>query len=142
MAVDGAIIVRWVVEAKKLRSSHTVLVSPSFDLPFSEPMSFKIMIAPTSGESLCKAGGRASIVLKCNVVVPSTSESTRIVRFSLAGAKAEELLHNHRKPIRHSFDHNGVCSLPKDQQEWDLLKAVDDATGTVTVCVELLPCAK
>mmetsp|Transcript_86039 Transcript_86039/g.221541 ORF Transcript_86039/g.221541 Transcript_86039/m.221541 type:complete len:372 (-) Transcript_86039:42-1157(-) len=136
-----AIVLYWAVDAKKLRGSDKGLVSPPFDLPFPEPTPFKIMLVPRGGMSFGKAGGKGSIVLKCGIAMGQPVDSARIIRYRLIGSEASNASAFTRGPIRHDFSQNGVCNLPKDQQEWDFSQAVHDKSQTVTVCIEIQCCS-
>eukprot|EP00425_Heterocapsa_triquetra_P030168 CAMPEP_0195099108 /NCGR_PEP_ID=MMETSP0448-20130528/58079_1 /TAXON_ID=66468 /ORGANISM="Heterocapsa triquestra, Strain CCMP 448" /LENGTH=361 /DNA_ID=CAMNT_0040133937 /DNA_START=70 /DNA_END=1155 /DNA_ORIENTATION=- len=138
---NDAMVVRWAVDAKRLRGSDKGLVSPPFELPFSTPAPFKVMLSPKGGMSFGKAAGKGSIVLKCGIAMENSVDSTRLVKFSLISGKSMDgTLNCARGPIRHNFAENGVCNLPKSQQEWDFGKAVNDSSQSVIVCIEILSC--
>jgi len=149
-AVDGgAHRVRWTVDAKRLRSSDKVAVSPSFSIPFVAG-SFKLMLSPTAvsdrkgGASFKKANGRGQVQLKCEAGLgedPGGSHGKLGVRISV-GSAWEEVVNSKRWEqstdcVVHDFADVGVVSLPRHSEDYNFTQAVDEASQTFTLYLEV-----
>jgi len=134
---NGAMCILWKVDAKKLRSSERQAVSPLFNAP----LPFKMTIVPEGGTSFRKAGGRASIQLKCEVAC-KTSECFPVTFYLSVGSGHECDLRrpSPRGPITCDFARKGMCGLPKECDMWDLLSVIDEQSQMFVVCLEIMPC--
>jgi len=124
---------RWAVDARKLKKNERVIVSPLFDLPIKAgcAVPFRLMLFPKKeAGSFRAANGSGSILLKCEAAAQESPESTLAVRFSINRQPA-------RGPVVHNFAQSGVCSLPEEIQEWNFLRAVDQASQSLVVRVEV-----
>eukprot|EP00930_Biecheleria_cincta_P063201 TRINITY_DN48706_c0_g1_i1.p1 TRINITY_DN48706_c0_g1~~TRINITY_DN48706_c0_g1_i1.p1 ORF type:complete len:439 (+),score=32.96 TRINITY_DN48706_c0_g1_i1:91-1407(+) len=134
-AADGSMIVRWAVEARKLTANDKSIVSPTFEIGSKIPGTFRIMLHPSRlskrGVTFKNSDGKGSISLKCDS--PPESESMREIRFFIGDGRSE----TPRGPVLHDFSESGVCSLPRDKEEWDFTKAVDRASKNLFVCVQI-----
>jgi len=142
----GAQKVCWTVDAKKLKGSDKVAVSPSFELA-DYPGNFKIMLVPKAvsdrkgGASFKKAKGRGYVQLKCEAALEGeTAAGTMTLRASVGTGNPQDEQEPPRGPVSHNFAECGVCCLSsmKQQEEWNFSKAVDEASQTFEVCLELL----
>jgi len=87
---------------------------------------------PGRKESFVKSRGLGSIQLKCEACVEELPRQGTL-KFKL-GVGSGEL----RGPIAHDFVHQGsVASLPLQKQEWNFREAVDAASQTFTVYLEV-----
>jgi len=132
---DGVLLVKWTVDARKLKGNDKTVVSPPFEVLSKAKGTFKMMINPTpsklkGGATFRNSNGKGSVQLKCD----TASESALIIRFSI-GERGEE---PPRGPLEHNFALNGVCRLSKEESEWDFTKVVDETAKTFVVCLELL----
>jgi len=129
---------RWTADANKLKSTDRDAVSPAFQLTFQQEQAveFKMVIRPTAvsnvrgGMSFKNAKGKGSIELRCldaAIMIPPVS-------FRLALCSGNELRRG--AAVSHDFKTRTICL---GQEEWDFTSAVDDATQTFVVCLEILP---
>lgn len=135
-AADGSTIVRWAVDARKLTANDKSIVSPTFEVGSKLPGTFRIMLHPSRfskrGVTFKSSEGKGSISLKCDS--PPETESMTQIQFFIGDGKTEAP----RGPVMHDFSQSGVCSLPKDREEWDFTKEVDRASKMLFVCVQIL----
>merc|ERR1719414_2237517 len=144
--VDGFFSVQWTVDARKLRGSDKQVVSPPFEVPVQaggSSMTFKMVICPKSmsdksGASFKKSNGIGHVQLKCeselsDMAVASTSFSISIGQ----GRKAQAP----RGPYPHNFLSSAMCGLPKEHADWHFLSAVDRASLTCAINVDIAPLA-
>jgi len=147
--VTGSSFVYWTVDAKKLRSNDRLTVSPLFKLRDGHvnapPLPFKMTVTPKvvsdgkGGASFRKAKGMASIQVKCEA--PREDMESYPIRFCLSawsGREEDPRLLPARGPVTCNFAQSGICGLPKDCEIWDFLEAVDKATQTFVICLEVL----
>lgn len=135
---SGALQVRWTVDARKLRCRDKIAVSPPFALD-SPPGTFRLMLCPKAvsdrkgGASFQKAKGRGFVQVKCEAALGEAARGAMSLRVAVGGpgGAAPEP----RGPLRHDFAQCGVCC---DQEEWNFTRAVDEATQTFVVTLELL----
>lgn len=124
--------IRWTVDARKLNSKDNVVVSPSFDLLLAQPTPFKIMLRPKEmssrkgGQCFQKSRGLGTVLLKCEVGLPD-GDANLTLRSSVGKA------HFARNQV-HDFSQCGVCSM---LQEWSFSQAVDEATRSFIVKLEV-----
>lgn len=137
--VDGHLWVHWPVDAKKLRSKDRQIISPSFEI--IPGAVFKLMMMPKMmGEKkgqACfqKAHGCGSIVLKHVAPVEGTTSLSKLIfRITVGDGKQRQ---TPRGPVDYDFG-SGVCGLPKRDELWDFLAAVNADSSTLTVSLELL----
>lgn len=143
---SGVFRVCWTVDAKKLKSSNKVTVSPSFEHP-EVSGSFKIMLYPKAisdrrgGASFKKAKGKGSVQLKCEAALGKTAGGALSLRVAIGNGRGgrDAALEPARGPVRHDFSESGVCGLPKHQEEWNFARVVDEASQTFAVVLEFLP---
>jgi len=138
----------WTVDAKKLKTTDTQAVSPEFQLTFQQEqaVNFQTVIRPTpkptrhGGKShkFKQAGGKGSIELCCRDADPMIPPVS--FRFSVCSGK------NFANPelppgalVSHDFTTKTTCPGQEEWEEWDFERAVDDATKTFIVCLEILP---
>jgi len=142
----GTFRVQWIVDARKLKVKDKVAVSPPFELCKGVPGTFRIMLYPTvvsdrkGGASFKKAKGKGSVQIKCESPLDDVYDGIVTLRILVCGLQqvdsgAEEAP---RGPVQHNFADSGVCSLPKDQEEWDFGKATDEETQNFVVLLEVL----
>lgn len=133
--------IRWTVDARRLKSKDREAASPTFELSCGCPMEFKMVIRPRKvedargGASFKKAQGKGTVQLR--ILSQVEAASTAVVRFRIAVGSSSK--HSEpRGPVRHDFSERPVCGLPEGRDEWDFQKAVDKATQTFVVCLEVL----
>lgn len=145
----GSSFVYWTVDAKKLRSNDRLTVSPLFKLcdghTNAPPLPFKMTVTPKvvsdgkGGASFRKAKGKASIQLKCEA--PREDMESYPIRFYLSafsGRQEDPRTLPERGPVTCNFAQSGICGLPKDCEIWDFPEAVDQASQTFVICLEVL----
>lgn len=145
----------WTVDARKLKVKDKVAVSPPFELCKSIPGTFRMMLYPKvvsdrkGGASFKKAKGRGSVHLKCESPDGEVHHGTIGFMFLVsrghlkepresADMEKEEAEELPRGPVRHSFAECGLCSLPKEEEEWDFGKATDEDTQHFVVRLDVL----
>eukprot|EP00927_Polykrikos_kofoidii_P073613 TRINITY_DN69630_c0_g1_i1.p1 TRINITY_DN69630_c0_g1~~TRINITY_DN69630_c0_g1_i1.p1 ORF type:complete len:452 (+),score=60.57 TRINITY_DN69630_c0_g1_i1:72-1427(+) len=148
----GVSRVRWNVDARKLKVKDKVAVSPSFEFNDDIPGTFRMMLLPTAvserkgGASFKKAKGKGSVHVKCESSLDDVHDRILAITFSLRGLNEDDShctddvprqLTAPRGPVMHNFKDSGMCSLPKDQEEWDFGKATDDETQSFVVLLEI-----
>jgi len=136
--------IRWTVDARKLKSTDREAVSPMFELSFSKIVNFKILIRPKvvssvrGGACFKKAKGKGSVELRCLDEVTAAMNPIVTFRISVGSGTDPARQEPPRGPVRHDFTKKAICGLPAGQEEWDFSKAVDEATQTFVVCLEVL----
>lgn len=136
--------IRWSVDAKKLKSTDREAVSPAFELNFSVPVQFKMVIRPKvtcnarGGASFKKAKGKGSVEVRCLGEIDPSVNSCVTFRISLGGGKDSGSSEAPRGPVRHNFAEHTICGLPEGQDEWDFSKAIDESSQAFVVCLEIL----
>lgn len=136
--------IRWTVDARKLKSTDREAVSPMFELSFSKIVNFKILIRPKvissvrGGASFKKAKGKGSVELRCLDEVTAAMNPVVTFRISVGSGTDPARQEPPRGPVRHDFTKKAICGLPAGEEEWDFSKAVDEATQTFVVCLEVL----
>jgi len=120
----GKELIRWTVDARKLDSHDTKVLSPAFQLevPGQGPQPFRLMVLATQtsgkgGASFQKAGGRGRIILKCE----SSSESDDH-RMALAVRLSSSTSASHR--CIHNFSEQSCCSMQEQDADWNFKAAV------------------
>jgi len=148
-AEGGTLRVVWTVDARKLKVKDKVVVSPSFDLQeLSLLGTFRMMMYPTQvserkgGASFRKAKGKGSVHVKCESSLGEVHDKALALRISVHSPQQEDDNAQQDTPPRglvsHNFADSGICSLPKDQAEWDFGKATDEETQTFVVSLDVL----
>jgi len=140
--VTGVTTVIWTVDAKKLRGSDKVAVSSPFEMDLASG-TFKIMLCPKAvsdrkgGASFKKAKGKGFVQLKFDgeSVVPVS------LNVSVGTGRPDVVWQNPMKdPVIHDFNDCGVCSLqPKNEDDWNFMRAVDEPSQTFAVRLEMQP---
>jgi len=139
-AATGIHRVVWTVDAEKLRNHERQAVSPSFELPLDIPAIARLVIFPKptagskGGVSFKKSRGWGGVHLKCEASAGS------VVFCMSIGDGAAAPPRQLRGPVCHDFADHSTCGLPKDMEYWDFGKAVNKATQTFAVCLDILPC--
>lgn len=129
---SASMSIQWVVDARKLSSKDTVIVSPSFELPFVSSTSFRIMLRPeqvslqASGLSFQKSRGVGTVQLKCVSEFPEEVGPLELRWMVGQGPLGEQQVHD--------FSQCGVCSVP---QVWNFRDAVDATTRSFIVWLEV-----
>lgn len=136
---NTATLVKWTVDAKKMRSTDRVVVSPLFMLLLSgQPMPFRMMLVPAAvcrrrgGHCFKRARGRGSVQLKCEASDIREDVNTNI-QFTLCVGEGPL-----RGPVEHDLRHAMLCGLPRDQADWNFGEAEDVASHTFTVRLTVL----
>eukprot|EP00933_Yihiella_yeosuensis_P064395 TRINITY_DN67765_c0_g1_i1.p1 TRINITY_DN67765_c0_g1~~TRINITY_DN67765_c0_g1_i1.p1 ORF type:complete len:395 (-),score=96.25 TRINITY_DN67765_c0_g1_i1:308-1492(-) len=142
----GTDYVIWTVDAKKLRGSDKVAVSPPFEIE-SAALTFKMMLCPKAvsdrkgGASFKKAKGRGFVQIKCEKFEKDRGSVSMNV--SVGTGRPDAVWQSPLKdPVRHNFEDCGVCPLPprpEEKDEWNFTRAVDERSQTFAVRLELLP---
>jgi hypothetical protein len=136
---DQGMQIEWPIDAKKLRSSDTLIVSPPFEV--APGMTCKLMIKPTTrgdrkGQGCFrKAKGRGCVQLKCfadtscpdTAAAPVPSVSCHLSIGSGGLCKAV------RDPVTHNFADATVCSLHSEMEELDFNSVVDSDSMTCII---------
>lgn len=136
--VDGQLWIHWRIDAKKLHSKDKTIISPKLDILGAF---FKIMITPKAGGDgkgqACfrKARGCGSMVLKLVDPAPETASLPNLFFCMAIGSGIRRQAP--RGPVQYDFD-SSVCGLPKSQESWDFLSAVDPDSSTCTISLHVL----
>lgn len=136
--VDGHLWIHWPVDAKKLRGKDKQIISSTFEVCGA---SFKMMILPKSaGErkgQACfqKARGCGSIALKLLASANGAGSPTKLL-FNIAIGSGEQK-QAARGPVESDLD-SSICGLPKCDEGWDFLSALDPGSSTVTISLQVL----
>jgi len=137
----GVLHVRWTVDARKLRGRDKIAVSPPFELD-SPRGTFRLMLCPKAvsdrkgGASFQKAKGRGFVQVKCEAALGEATAGVLSLRISVdSGRPGSAAQEPSRGPVRHDFAQSGVCC---HEEEWNFTQAVDEASQTFAVSVELL----
>jgi len=139
----GPLHVEWTVDARKLRGSDKVAVSPPWELPFTSGQ-FRIMLCPKAthdrkgGASFRKAKGKGSVHLKSEAKPEEAPAGVITMWISVGGGTTGAPRSSPRGPVQHNFADNGVAGLAKDLEEWDFSAAVDEASQTFLVSLEIV----
>lgn len=144
--LNGIARICWTVDAKKLRGSDKVAVSPAFEMP-SIPGTFRMMLCPKAvserkgGASFKKAKGRGFVQLKCEAALGEAGCGNMTLQICVGSGRPDTPWQSPLKgPVQHNFAENGVCCIPSRlEEEWNFSKAVDEASQTFVVCLEILP---
>merc|ERR1712151_454139 len=137
---------QWTVDARKLKVKDKVAVSPSFQLGTKVPGTFRMMLYPTAvserkgGASFKKAKGKGSVHVKCESPLGEVYDGNVTLTMLVCGSQddASQQEENARGLFKHNFADNGICSLPKEQEEWDFGKATDEETQNFVVLLDIL----
>lgn len=129
------------VSKKKLQSREPTVVSSVFAVPMGDAfVNFKVVVAAKhlnnrrGGCCFRTAKGKALLQLKCEGTPPMHASR---IKFSFrlgSGVQSEAP----RDPVVHDFSQTMVGRLPQDQEEWDLLAAMDPETEACTIYVETI----
>jgi hypothetical protein len=132
--VDGYARIQWTVDARKLKSSNTQLVSPLLDVDLglgSGPVAFKIMLKPAArGVTFKKSRGVGCVQVKCCSELGE--DACTKVRIAIGRDQP-------RGPVPHCFSSNPVFSLPKELAEWDFHAAAERQSVSMVVNVDIAP---
>jgi hypothetical protein len=136
--------IRWTVDARKLKSTDREHVSPPFDLSFSGPVSFKMILRPRmvasdrGGAAFKRSRGRGTVQIRCMAESDAHELPVATFRIGVGSSGEHGRQHKLRGPVRHDFSEKNMCGLPTGQDEWDFSKAVDEDTQTFVICLEVL----
>jgi len=139
-AASGVHRFTWTVDAGKLRSHERQAVSPSFQVPLHQKVTARLVMVPRPADhgkgsgSFRKSQGWGSLHLKCEA-----TEGTIAFMLSITDGTGS-YVKQPRGPVTHDFATHSTCSLPKDQEQWNFSKAVNKATRTFSLCLDILPC--
>jgi len=129
----------WPVDARKLQTYDTSIVSPSFDVNGTV---CKLMVKAASmgyggrGQRGFKGTkGRGIIQLKSEAGVGETVLPITF-RLSLTSGTEKAKI---RGPVTHDFANGSVCGLPPNEEEWNLDAAVDRNSQTFVVRLDVEP---
>uniref|UniRef100_A0A7S1L381 Uncharacterized protein n=1 Tax=Alexandrium catenella TaxID=2925 RepID=A0A7S1L381_ALECA len=121
----------------KLNSTDKSIVSKPFDVVMQgETVRFLVQITASKiedkkgGHNFKKAKGHGKLEVNCKKTL-SSGVPTQI--FFVVGSQT-------KGPVTHNFSESSLCGLRKEEEEWDFLSAVDQATSTVTICVKMPGC--
>eukprot|EP00927_Polykrikos_kofoidii_P019054 TRINITY_DN1887_c0_g2_i1.p1 TRINITY_DN1887_c0_g2~~TRINITY_DN1887_c0_g2_i1.p1 ORF type:complete len:460 (-),score=81.89 TRINITY_DN1887_c0_g2_i1:129-1433(-) len=155
---SGVSRVRWTVDYRKLKVKDRVAVSPSFELGDNIQGIFRMMLYPTAvsdrkgGASFKKAKGKGSIHIKCESSLSDVHDGVLSMMMLVRGPQdgsdsdvdddweewdASQHGEAPRGPIMHNFHGSGICSLPKDNEEWDFGKAADEESQNFEVLLQV-----
>jgi len=129
----------WNVDARKLKGADKHTISPPFNLslrgevcdrefPFKMTIYAKAVSDGKGGGSFKKARGRGYVQLKCEGDCQDALAET-VFRITVGQEPP-------RGPVRHNFAQSSVCGLPKEHQEFNFSKQVDEDTNLFVVCLE------
>ncbi|CAK0809827.1 unnamed protein product [Prorocentrum cordatum] len=96
----------------------------------------KVVSDRKGGASFKKAKGRGYVQLKCEASEGALAR--RCLTFSVSIGTGPRAQREHGV-VRHSFADCGVCCLPKEFDEWDFSKAVDETTQSFVVRLHVYP---
>eukprot|EP00933_Yihiella_yeosuensis_P017536 TRINITY_DN1461_c0_g1_i1.p1 TRINITY_DN1461_c0_g1~~TRINITY_DN1461_c0_g1_i1.p1 ORF type:complete len:510 (-),score=99.66 TRINITY_DN1461_c0_g1_i1:257-1786(-) len=140
LAVGNKECIRWSVDARKLDSHGTKILSPEFSIRPSpqDRYPFRLMILATEthgrgGASFRKAGGRARIAVKCESPMPRGASNISISMAVGSGYSARL----NCGPVEHNFADWCCCYMQKEDEDWDLKVAIDRETRRLEVLLEV-----
>lgn len=138
VGADGRVRIKWTVDARKLKANDKVVISPSFTI-HALPGTFRMIINPSTtkfrgGTTFRNSNGRGNVQLKCE----TDSQAMVRFRFLLGDGRQDGRQLPSRGDVEHNFSLGGVCGLPKQQEEWDFNRVVDESSKTFVVCIEVL----
>jgi len=136
--VNGRELVRWSVDARKLDSHDTKVLSPQFDLevPGQGLQPFRLMVLATQtsgkgGASFQKAGGRGRITLKCE----SSLADARSMALTVTLSSTARAQHG---PIWHNFSEQSCCSVQEPDADWNFKAAVDRSRRSFQISMQVV----
>jgi len=159
---DGICHISWTVDARKLKVTDKVAVSPSFKINAGVSGTFRIMLYAKAasdrkgGASFKKSKGKGSVHVKCESPDGEVHDGKLALRISVASYREkksddddcfdkrneieqddEGTQETPRGPVLHNFAVRGMCSLPKHQEEWDFSKATEADSQNFVVHLEI-----
>jgi len=138
---EGTLLVRWTVDARKLRSNDKQAVSPSFDISSfgNVPMaSFKMIMYPKAtigvhgGACFKKAGGRGILQLKCESDLRDTHTNLTF-RFAIGRGSARQ---GPCRSFTHDFAANAMAEACRSVM-WNFEEVVNQESMTFDVELEI-----
>merc|ERR1719215_1607199 len=135
--------VHWTVDARKLKSSDREAVSPAFELSFTRPVQFKMVIRPKTvsdqrgGASFKKAKGVGSVLVRCLDQIDADMNPQ--VTFRIAVSTSTHAKGEARGPVKHNFSDKTTAGLPEELAEWPFEEFVNKELGTFVICLEIVP---
>jgi len=127
-------LIRWAVDARKLRGNDKQAVSPPFELQFGFGLpcvTFKMIIYPRARSSFKKAGGKGFVQLKCETEIPEATANLSY-RLSVGDVGCIRAM---RGPVSHNFAASAVTGVT--EEEWDFAQAVDQTSLTFIIGLEI-----
>lgn len=128
---------RWRVDARRLGSSDTQVVSPPMEVslrPGAPAAVLKLMLCPRGGGSFKKAGGVGQVQLKCCSDLPEGAWPPVAISVSVGSGRVSQAS---RGTFLHRFGSSAVFGAPREQADWDFEASVEDCVFTVTVEIAL-----
>jgi hypothetical protein len=132
----GVTRIEWTVDARKIKGTDKVIVSPPFDVPSLSSAVFKMMITPKfvmegkGGASFKKSKGKGTVQLKCES--PLDDEGALVFQIS-AGSQDSTVLF-----VRQEEWNFADVPLYHCQDEWDFTKCLDDTKRNFSVSLEVV----
>eukprot|EP00927_Polykrikos_kofoidii_P079166 TRINITY_DN75953_c0_g1_i1.p1 TRINITY_DN75953_c0_g1~~TRINITY_DN75953_c0_g1_i1.p1 ORF type:complete len:291 (-),score=27.31 TRINITY_DN75953_c0_g1_i1:218-1018(-) len=129
---SSTLLVEWTVDARRLNSKNSVIVSPSFEWPVANSTPFKIMLCPIKmspcrgGVSFSKSRGVGTVQLKCDACVPR-----EMGLLNLRCSVGQQSFGRHQS---HDFSQCGVFHMPHAHDFGD---AVNAFTKSFSVKLEI-----
>jgi len=133
--VSGWMRVFWTVDACTPRSRGTQVESPVLEVVFG--LQFQLLItaacnSSNGGDGFRAANGKGVIQLKC-ISGASTELPELTCWFSLKPVNNKM---QKRRSLTHDFSASPLCR-PREREDWHLDSAVDHASKTFVVCLEV-----
>eukprot|EP00929_Paragymnodinium_shiwhaense_P007222 TRINITY_DN111154_c0_g1_i1.p1 TRINITY_DN111154_c0_g1~~TRINITY_DN111154_c0_g1_i1.p1 ORF type:complete len:302 (-),score=62.83 TRINITY_DN111154_c0_g1_i1:549-1454(-) len=125
----------WILQARRLRSSNNVIISPRFEFTASCTVPFRVMLQPKDSSECRRTDGRNvknSISFKASkgvgtVLIKSEELTPDIVSVRVKVGKEEV-------SVVHDFGKATICRLPGD---WNFLENVVVAEQTIPISVDI-----
>lgn len=134
---SDAVLVFWVVEAKKVKGKNRSAVSPPIEVRSSsgEWAKITISLSPLGGKNFLDSKGCGKAKLKCETDLAVGERSSLAFSLGLCSGCGDDKPVAKGGPIIWDLSRSTTCELPEDQQAWDLGAFAD--SQTLAVCVEL-----
>mmetsp|Transcript_50253 Transcript_50253/g.162705 ORF Transcript_50253/g.162705 Transcript_50253/m.162705 type:complete len:429 (-) Transcript_50253:31-1317(-) len=135
----GCLRIQYIVDARKLKANDKAVISPPFPISGTNPGNYRMIVNPTfvkarGGATFKNSGGLGNVQLKCE----DLSEGTISFMISIGDGRPNSIRNEPaRGPVDHDFADSSVCGLQKAQEEWDFNRAVDAASKTFSVFLDI-----
>jgi len=129
--------VEWIVDARKIRGTDKVIVSPPFEIPSMLSAVFKMMITPKfamegkGGASFKKSKGKGTVQLKCE----SHLDDDGTLFFQIQTGCDESIVSSVCVEEWNFAD----APLYNCQEDWDFVESLDVAKRSFSVILEVWP---